>query len=42
MEPTQGSNSKGMNKENVVRIHTMEFLSAIRKNGVVLLARKWV
>lgn len=26
MEPTQGSDNKRMNKENVVHIHTMEFL----------------
>ena len=36
------SNDRGMDKEDVVHIYTMEYYSAIKRNKIVPLAETWM
>ena len=42
METTQMSIDRGMDKEDVVHIHTMEYYSAIKNNEIMPFAATWV
>jgi hypothetical protein len=42
LETTKTSFNEGMDKENVVHTYTMEYSSAVKNNGIMKSAGKWM